>query len=497
MRRAITGFLPDIANLNVEPNPAEIETQNAASHTEVSTRDRPTSSLREPNSSTLAWLQARTRRMKLAATESTIRDASASQNDTESAAFKKAGELLEHSETLISEINDFLFGDTRVDGEIKETMLDALSNLLDEIRVLTLKFDPAATVPASSPETILGADAEEAAGSAIEKLLIDKCLDILNLLPHLCNAMEWSKCTHDSPFDYHLDIQDRPLSQEELDEMLTHAALAYTIYVNSVETNLEQAEPLLTKTLPESWTSMAMPTEVKTSFEQACPKLQFLEDGRFYDPDSGLVAQLFVNESKKEVSIAFGGTTAGPHKGPLMARLLANPWIMARQWRANISSASGITVFGGPVPDSYIRAAELGALMKNHLAQDSDEWKISVTGHSKGGAEAEYAALKNLLPAFCFATPELGKAVLAAASEVELNAGAHNIRHYFVKGDLVPNIGTIVASILDRRQAHVGMTFCMDPDPIVGDGLLRALWCHDLFFASALYETAHQLNDFE
>ncbi|HVK94992.1 MAG TPA: hypothetical protein VM571_09725 [Noviherbaspirillum sp.] len=484
--------LPHLASTSQVQTRHEESTSTSPAPTPAATPNEQVNPLKRPNSSTLEWVANRT---KKTADVVAVRRVSSSQRNTGIDDFKRAGELLEHSEKLIGEVNDFLFGSTRASRKTGEKKFEELSKLLDEIRELTLKFDPDTPALYVQPRSTLSASTGKAVNSTIEKPLIDKCLDILNALPHLCNAMEWSKRPHRSLFDYHVTLDEsHSLSPAELDNMLTHAALAHTVYAGVLENNLEKAGPLLVKTLPESFVSMTMPPDVKASFEKTCPRLQHLGDGRFCDPDSGLVGQLFVNESKKEATIAFGGTTAGPQKGSLAERMQSNAWITARQWRANISSASGLTIVGDAVPDSYSRAAELAGLMKNFAASKGPGWKVSLTGHSKGGAEAEYAALKNELTAVCFGTPELGKTVLAAASQSQLIAGARNIRHYFVKGDLAPQIGSLVSPLLGRRQAHVGTSFSMSPDPAVGNGILKSLWCHDLFYESALHEAARQLT---
>jgi hypothetical protein len=287
-----------------------------------------------------------------------------------------------------------------------------------------------------------------------------------------------------------IDVGERTLPAPEREKMVEHAALAHTVYAGELQENLGQAKAFLANASPEAWKPTRISDELMSHLREACPGIRQLDDGRLCDMRSGLMMQIFENEKTQSLTLAFGGTSAGNQKGPLVSRLLWNPLITARQWSANISSATGISMVDGPVPDSYIKAARLAAVVEQHVngGDAKEKWHISLTGHSKGGAEAEYAALTNRLPAVCFSTPELSRTLLKTLSTQQLEAGRENIRHYFVEGDVAPQISSIVGNVVEPWQAHVGRCFWMEPTPEVGNGPLKWLWCHDLFFKSVLHE---------
>lgn len=457
---------------------------------EASSRPARNTPLRQRDASTLQWMQ---RRMN--ANFADIRTGSAAKADTARAEdCAKAAALLERCERAIDETSDLGPESAKADIQSKaHRKYEELSGLLDEIRTLTQSLDPDIPLP-GAPQLSLPAD--QAQNGVLEQALIGLCLEILNTLPYLRHAMERSaQPVPGSEFQYQFALDENyRLSPAEIETMLTHAAFAHTIYADSVDSNLAQADRLLGKALPESWSSMPMPEDVRKAFETVCPHLQHLADGRFCDRDSGLVGQIFSNPGKKEITLAFGGTTSGEQKGTLLERQRGNSGITFRQWRTNISGATGMAFVGDTVPDSYSRAAQLAKLLQQSPEAGGGGWSISLTGHSKGGAEAEYAALKTGLPATCFGSPELSKAVLERASEKELKAGARNIRHYFVEGDPTPYIGSLFAPVLGRRQAHVGTTYTMKPDDALCTGWLKRLWCHDLFYASTLREAERQLE---
>lgn len=405
--------------------------------------------------------------------------------------------LLKETLAKFERVESLLYGDQPVKNSSSEktTLLEELSGHLDDIKQLTakLEFPEGADMEAAQHEKKKALPKQPDHGNSLEVRIIDKCLEVVDALTPLCIAVERPRTGGNSVFDHYFQINEQLPLGADLEKMLLHAAFAQTVYAGDLQGNLEVPAPLLKKGLPQSWETMNVPSALRDSFNNVCPDIELLPDGRFYDPDSGLVMQIFENQETKQVALAFGGTSSGEKKGPLMTRLFSNPWITARQWRANLTNATGISVTGVSVPDSYDMAADIAAVLNRYLKTNrGNEWRVSLTGHSKGAAEAAYASLMNELPAVCFGTPQLGKYVLETATPKQLEAGLRNIRHYFVEGDLAPKVGDIVAPVMGRMQAHVGTGYWMKPTSEAGNGPLKALWCHELFFRSALEEAVRQ-----
>jgi hypothetical protein len=404
--------------------------------------------------------------------------------------------LLEQTLEKFKRADELLFGDEEPSSNGKQRLLKQLSAHLNKIKALTAQLNApqGEGIEATEPASQTTLTAKEVDTSPRADKIVARCMEVLDALTPLCIAIDRPNDAGNSVLDHYFQVNEELPLGAELEKMLVHAALAQTVYADDLQHNLGESQSLVTKTLPEDWESMKIPGPLHGLFMDVCPKLKVLEDGRLCDPDSGLVMQMFENQKTRQVALAFGGTSAGEGKGPLTTRLLSNPWMTARQWRTNLSNATGISVVGGAVPDSFNRAASLAGLIEQFLNSggDAGDWTVSLTGHSKGAAEAEYAALMNGLPAVCFGTPQLGKRVLETASAAQLEAGMRNIQHYFVEGDLAPKAGDLVAPILGRRQAHVGSGYWMKPASEVGSGPLKPLWCHDSFFPSALAEAERQ-----
>jgi hypothetical protein len=126
--------------------------------------------------------------------------------------------------------------------------------------------------------------------------------------------------------------------------------------------------------------------------------------GAIIDRDSGLTAVVLHNRETREVVLAFGGTSSGKKvKGALAERSGPKGNFMSTlsQWGANFHAGIGGT------PKSYRQGADLLASMQDRLLSDPAlaGHTVRVVGHSKGGGEAMYAALKTATPvpvtAFC------------------------------------------------------------------------------------------------
>ncbi len=207
------------------------------------------------------------------------------------------------------------------------------------------------------------------------------------------------------------------------------------------------------------------------------------------DRKSGLTAAVFHNMQNTEVRLVFGGTTSGQTAGGFLTRSLNNAAMSGKHWGANIGNA-----LVGKIPQSYQQAASMTATFMESVRLDSlmEKYHVSVSGHSKGGGEAAYAAAMNFtqgeepVRAICFCSAELGKGLQQAllnkhkSSEVVKQA-SDKISHYLIKGDVVPHVSKIFTSLtsvgtsvtLHTRVPHRGWSKFFNVD-----GPMR----HDRFF---------------
>ncbi|MDP0561450.1 MAG: hypothetical protein QS721_03585 [Candidatus Endonucleobacter sp. (ex Gigantidas childressi)] len=161
-----------------------------------------------------------------------------------------------------------------------------------------------------------------------------------------------------------------------------------------------------------------------------------------YNKKSGLTAYVFQNNKTKppEIRIIFGGTSTGKHVGGLITRTIRNSGSSLKQWVAN-----GINALRGRVPRSYKDAKKLTETVQKIMQNDSmyKNFKLSVSGHSKGGGEASFAAisLKEPVEAICFSSAELGKDMHNILSDKQKRNAHTHVTHYKIKGDIIPNIG--------------------------------------------------------
>ncbi|USE35054.1 hypothetical protein [Endozoicomonas sp. SCSIO W0465] len=173
-------------------------------------------------------------------------------------------------------------------------------------------------------------------------------------------------------------------------------------------------------------------------------------EGLIHDKKSGLTAYILHNPVTKEVRLVFGGTTSGESTGGLGKRALLNGIFSLNQWIANAKNA-----VLGKTPDSYEQARQLTQNVQMMVASDPvyNGFTFTVSGHSKGGGEAAYAALSLDKPvkAICFSSAELGKEMRDSIPEKTKAQAARYITHYNIQGDIVPNIGRVAHGL-----GHIG-----------------------------------------
>ena len=165
-----------------------------------------------------------------------------------------------------------------------------------------------------------------------------------------------------------------------------------------------------------------------------------------FDRDSGLTAYVLVNHLQLEVRLIFGGTSSGETTGGLNIRSLFNSAFTFKQWVAN---AQNTLKFERPA--SYLQAKELTeeVIFFIDFLNEYQDYKLVLSGHSKGGGEAAYSALCQPTPvtAICFASAELGDKLLADIPVEHRVAARHFITHYLIEGDLVPKVGTVLPGL--------------------------------------------------
>jgi hypothetical protein len=164
-----------------------------------------------------------------------------------------------------------------------------------------------------------------------------------------------------------------------------------------------------------------------------------VQRGVIVDSRSGLTAMIFRHPGDRVYMLAFGGTTSG-------VSATGNAWVRAmpgrnfgttmRQNFANASAALGVAA------TSYKQAAALASALQQRLALDPGrrEFTLHLTGHSKGGGEAMYAALSAATPlrATVFAPAHLTTGLIAGLRPENLARATELIESYSVLGDPVP-----------------------------------------------------------
>ncbi|ENM3803754.1 DUF2974 domain-containing protein [Vibrio cholerae] len=191
------------------------------------------------------------------------------------------------------------------------------------------------------------------------------------------------------------------------------------------------------------------------------------DNGNIVCSESGLTASVGINYKEKTVAVVFGGTTSGEsNSSSLMKRVWKNRNFVAQQSKANLCNA--LTCH---TPKSYSQASQIVKDLAEIIPKD---YRIVTVGHSKGAAEAEYAAISNFLSdrpieAYCFSSAKLNQRSYekGMSNKARQEVGKH-IHHCFVKGDLIPHMGF---------GLHVG-----DVTYVPSDGKLAPISAHDKFY---------------
>ncbi len=152
--------------------------------------------------------------------------------------------------------------------------------------------------------------------------------------------------------------------------------------------------------------------------------------GLIYDTKTGFVATLFKDKKTGQVKLVFGGTTSG-QKLPFPD----DKKLLLRQTLADAANFLGTSI-----PECYEQAAEIAQVVIDQF-DPHGQGLVSVTGHSLGGAMAQFAGVTHKIPANCFSAAALGKAALVKLAHQRLDPDwiKENITQVMVKGDPVSN----------------------------------------------------------
>ncbi|QIL85690.1 hypothetical protein G7083_07365 [Vibrio sp. HDW18] len=202
--------------------------------------------------------------------------------------------------------------------------------------------------------------------------------------------------------------------------------------------------------------------------------------GMIIDSQSGLVGFVFHNHQAKELRLVFGGTSSGKATGSLMYRSISNFKVTMHQWGANAKNA--IT---GKTPDSYAQAQLIAETLTRMISSgDYKDYRLSLSGHSKGAGEAAYAAAmistpENPVKAECFCSAELGSSMLQDiharfADPKQAKQAVSEIQHYKIQGDPVPNVHRVKHDL-----EHVGKIMTLPHTEVEGANNMLAY--HDKF----------------
>lgn len=214
------------------------------------------------------------------------------------------------------------------------------------------------------------------------------------------------------------------------------AAFLYTGKVNEKDWFMAKAPSGMTKDNP-CLTPQFLSSELSTKHKKEGFRLS--TNGNIVCSESGLTASVGINYKEKTVAVVFGGTTSGEsNSSSLMTRAWKNLLFVAQQSKANLCNA-----LTRHTPKSYSQASQMVKELAEIIPKD---YRIVTVGHSKGAAEAEYAAISNFSPgrpieAYCFSSAKLNHGSYEKAMSNQSPQVADYIHHCFVEGDWIPRMG--------------------------------------------------------
>ena len=260
----------------------------------------------------------------------------------------------------------------------------------------------------------------------------------------------------------HFQAINPPQHKEAKAQLVVEASLASYPYHHSTNKVTEEAAQF-SDALDKNALSLWQPqTELVSQLASELNLEVNKEKGLLFDKKTGLVAAILVQPETGKIRLVFGGTTSGEKSGGLAARSLTkNAGITRRQWKSNIQNA-----LGRGTPKNFSQARMLTQNLTQKL-QDSPQYdanKLILLGHSKGGAEATFAALSQPVPpqVFAFSSAELHKNTLKLLPKENLAQAKELIHVVNISKDIVPNVGKItplsltpVGSVMTLPAKHL------------------------------------------
>ena len=242
-----------------------------------------------------------------------------------------------------------------------------------------------------------------------------------------------------------------PQSREGLEKLKRDAQLAALPYTNTVigegyDARLTTALAYqLDAALREDYANPA------TKRQGLCSDSDVASWGHFVDQKSGLAANVVVDSANHEIKVVFGGTTSGLQQYQdinnysFLKRSRHNAVSTLSQWVSNIKAGLGIK------PHSLEQAANLTKKVVELSKQIPalQGYSVSTVGHSKGSAEAVYAALSQPEPlhAVGFSSADLGGALVRGLPPENVARAKELVSHVHVRADVVPNLRFVTPSL--------------------------------------------------
>lgn len=236
------------------------------------------------------------------------------------------------------------------------------------------------------------------------------------------------------------DQQGLPATPEEKQQLLIDAELAAYPYHRS----LNRINQISRQTNNNDFWVVA--SELTLAAAQSKDVSANINKGFIYNKNVGLTAYILKNNQRKEIRLIFGGTTSGKVAGDLNTRYMANSEFALNQWLANADN-----LLQTSRPESYLLARDLAAKLYFSLVsrKDYQGFQPILSGHSKGGGEATYAALAHTPPfiAICFSSAELGELLVTDIPEDNRENAACYVTHINIQGDWVPKASAVIPGL--------------------------------------------------
>lgn len=225
-----------------------------------------------------------------------------------------------------------------------------------------------------------------------------------------------------------------PQTRQEVAELKAAAELATLPYTNLLPDRLKNGM--------SQYVGMNLDVAMR-GLADAKSQIRSSEDpglrGNFVDPKSGMVATVVVDTDSRQVSVVFGGTTAGAFKSEEFGlRAKHNLRTTLSQWVSNVKTGLGLQTH------SMTQAKALMAATAQLVRSDPNlqGYSLRAIGHSKGAAEAVYASLslEQPVPVIGFSSADMGGRLARSLPPENLARAPELVRHFHVKADAVPNL---------------------------------------------------------